>query len=61
MDRDALRALQDPLKRTYRDEPDRARITLSAQGELGADVTLGAVSLSIGVLVRGGGTSARRG
>ena len=32
---DALRALQAPLKARYRDEPERALITLKAEGRLG--------------------------
>lgn len=39
MDREALRALQEPLKQRYRDEPDAARVTLSATGRLGEGVT----------------------
>ena len=34
---DELRALQAPLKERYRDQPDTAVITLSAQGRLGED------------------------
>jgi uncharacterized OsmC-like protein len=34
-----LRALQTPLKERYRSEPDAARLTLAARGELGPDVT----------------------
>lgn len=34
MKSDALRELQAPLKRRYRDEPAAAIITLSAQGNL---------------------------
>jgi uncharacterized OsmC-like protein len=34
MDRDELRALQSPLKERYKAEPEAARITLSASGEL---------------------------
>lgn len=37
MDADELRALQAPLKSRYRDEPDAARITLRASGELGSE------------------------
>ena len=37
MDSDKLRALQAPLKARYRDEPEAARITLRASGELGAE------------------------
>lgn len=33
---DGLRAVQEPLKQRYRDDPDAARITLHAEGELGA-------------------------
>ncbi|HEY2160594.1 MAG TPA: OsmC family protein [Solirubrobacteraceae bacterium] len=39
MDRDELRALQQPLKDRYRDEPGRARVTLSATGVLGEGVS----------------------
>ena len=38
MDRDQLRTLQAPLKERYRNEPEAARITLSATGELGDGV-----------------------
>jgi hypothetical protein len=34
MDRDALRALQAPLKERYREEPEAALVTLSATGTL---------------------------
>jgi len=34
IDRDALRALQAPLKERYREEPAAARVTLSATGTL---------------------------
>ncbi len=39
MERDDLRTRQDPLKEQYRAEPEAARITLSAQGTLGAGIT----------------------
>lgn len=39
MDRAALRAVQQPLKEQYRDDPAAAEITLSARGTLGADVS----------------------
>ncbi len=39
MERDALRALQEPLKQHYRDEPDGALVTLSAIGNLGEGIT----------------------
>jgi uncharacterized OsmC-like protein len=38
MDRDALRALQAPLKERYKEEPDAARVTLSATGTLDDDI-----------------------
>jgi uncharacterized OsmC-like protein len=38
MDRDTLREIQKPLKARYTDEPDAARITLSAEGALGEGV-----------------------
>ena len=34
MDADALRALQAPLKQQYRDEPEAAVITLTAEGDV---------------------------
>jgi uncharacterized OsmC-like protein len=34
MDRDALRAVQEPLKQRYRDDPGEALVTLSATGTL---------------------------
>ena len=39
MDRDELRALQAPLKESYRETPDAALVTLCAQGELGDGVS----------------------
>ena len=39
MDRDQLRTLQAPLKERYKEDPQAARITLSASGELGEGVT----------------------
>jgi uncharacterized OsmC-like protein len=37
MDTDSLRALQQPLKDAYREDPAKAVITLRARGELGAE------------------------
>src|SRR6476469_1842092 len=39
MDRDALRALQAPLKEQYKTDPDAALITLQATGTLGEGVS----------------------
>jgi uncharacterized OsmC-like protein len=39
MDRDELRARQEPLKQLYRERPEKALVTLRAAGELGAGVT----------------------
>jgi len=39
MDRDQLRAVQEPLKEQYRENPDAALVTLAATGTLGAGVT----------------------
>jgi len=39
MQREELRALQDPLKARYREEPEAAVITLRAEGTLGEGVT----------------------
>ena len=38
-DRDELRAIQEPLKQHYREEPDAALVTLRASGNLGEGVT----------------------
>jgi uncharacterized OsmC-like protein len=38
VDRAALRALQAPLKERYKEEPDAARVTLSATGTLDDDI-----------------------
>jgi len=38
MDRDELRAVQAPLKKRYREEPDAAVVTLFATGELGEGI-----------------------
>ena len=37
MDRSALQALQAPFKEKYREQPDAASITLSAEGRLGEE------------------------
>ncbi len=39
MDRDALRALQEPLKTRYREDPAAARITLTADATVGDGLT----------------------
>jgi uncharacterized OsmC-like protein len=39
VDRDELRAQQEPLKQLYREQPDRATVTLRASGELGGGVS----------------------
>lgn len=39
MKADALKALQNPLKEQYREQPESALITLKAQGKLGENVT----------------------
>jgi uncharacterized OsmC-like protein len=39
MDRAALRAVQEPLKERYRDDPGAALVTLSATGSLGEGIT----------------------
>ena len=39
MDRNELRALQEPLKTRYREEPEAAVVTLRSSGVLGAGVT----------------------
>jgi uncharacterized OsmC-like protein len=44
MDGQQLRALQAPLKQQYRDDPELAVVTLSADGELGAEAVTCKVS-----------------
>ena len=44
MEREELRALQEPLKTQYREEPDRAVVTLSARGTLGDGITCSVVT-----------------
>jgi len=39
MDAEQLRAQQAPLKQQYRDEPERARLTLRASGRVGEGIT----------------------
>src|SRR5215472_5744158 len=39
MDKEALRAVQGPLKDRYRSEPKAARITLKAEGRIGESIT----------------------
>jgi uncharacterized OsmC-like protein len=39
MNAEELRALQAPVKARYKDEPERAKLTLKATGSLGAGVT----------------------
>jgi uncharacterized OsmC-like protein len=39
MEREQLQAIQTPLKERYREDPDTAVITLSAEGELGEGVS----------------------
>jgi len=39
MDRDTLRAAQQPLKESYRDDPAKAVVTLRASGMVGAGAT----------------------
>ena len=39
MERDELRAVQEPLKQRYRDDPESALVTLTASGELDAGIS----------------------
>jgi uncharacterized OsmC-like protein len=39
VEREALRAIQEPLKERYREQPDAALVTLAAKGELGEGVS----------------------
>ena len=39
MDREQLRAVQEPLKERYRHDPDKALVTLQATGSIGEGIT----------------------
>ncbi|MGI9380838.1 MAG: OsmC family protein [Methyloligellaceae bacterium] len=39
MDSDSLKSIQEPVKNLYKDSPEQAVITLSAEGKIGEDVT----------------------
>ena len=62
MDRDALRALQAPLKQRYRDDPGAALVTLRAEGGLGDEVSCnvetGRALVAAGLHPATGGTGA---
>jgi len=63
MRRDELQALQQPLKVRYREDADAARITLRADGELGAEgvscsVETGRALVKAGLHERTGGSGA---
>ena len=63
MRRDELQALQQPLKVRYREDADAARITLRADGELGAEgvscsVETGRALVEAGLHERTGGSGA---
>jgi uncharacterized OsmC-like protein len=53
MDSAALRAAQQPLKDSYRTDPDKAVITLRAQGELGAEEVSCSVATGTAMAVAG--------
>ena len=53
MDSAALRAAQQPLKDSYRADPDKAVITLRAQGELGAEEVSYSVATGTAMAVAG--------
>ncbi len=60
MDADTLRAIQAPLKDRYRDDPDAAQVTLSAEGRLGeqdvsCSVATGRALVEAGLHPAGGG------
>ena len=44
MERDELRAIQEPLKERYRGDPEAALITLSAEGTLGEGISCSVAS-----------------
>lgn len=60
MNADQLRAIQAPIKARYREQPERARITLSAEGSLGegvaCSVDTGRAMVEAGLHPASGGT-----
>jgi uncharacterized OsmC-like protein len=62
MDRSELRALQEPLKQKYREEPEAGLVTLRAEGSLGDGVTCsvatGRAMVEAGLHPASGGTGA---
>src|SRR5258706_14221380 len=48
-----LRALQAPLKTSYREDPSHARLTLKASGRLGGDTVTCRLETPHGVIVAG--------
>ena len=62
MDANELREIQTPIKARYRDDPDAALITLSAEGELGdgiaCSVATGRALVEAGLHPASGGTGA---
>jgi uncharacterized OsmC-like protein len=64
MTAEELRGLQAPLKERYRNEPEAAKVTLAARGELGPNVTcevetlLGVVRAGLHPATGGDGTAA---
>ena len=63
MDRDELRAAQEPLKERYRREPETALVTLRAEGSVGGDgvacsVRTGRALVEAGLHPATGGTGA---
>ena len=48
-----LRALQAPLKTSYREDPSRAKLTLKASGRLGGDTVTCRLETPHGVIVAG--------
>jgi len=53
MDREQLRATQQPLKHRYRAEPEAARITLRAEGELDEQELACSVATARGLIAAG--------
>ena len=53
MDSSALRAVQQPLKDAYRQDPQQAMITLQARGELGDEGVSGSVATGQALAVAG--------
>lgn len=53
MDADSLRALQAPIKQSYKDDPKIARVVMFAEGEIACGEVACSVATSLGPVVAG--------